>query len=63
VSFTKNLAKCGDFLFRKRKVMVFGKFEYQSGGFMLLTRSNVSSNLDLALQIITGTQTSVATTK
>jgi hypothetical protein len=33
----KNLAKSGDFLSRKRKVMVHGKFHHQSGGYMLLT--------------------------
>jgi hypothetical protein len=36
----KNFEKCGGFLFRKHKVVVFGKFNTKSGGFMLLTRCN-----------------------
>jgi hypothetical protein len=34
----KSLAKSGGFFSRKRKVVVYGKFQHQSGGFMLLTR-------------------------
>jgi hypothetical protein len=30
-------AKCGGFLSKKHKVVAFGKFEFKSGGFMLLT--------------------------
>jgi hypothetical protein len=37
----KKLAKCGDFLSRKRKMVVHGKFHHQSGGFMLLTRLHI----------------------
>jgi hypothetical protein len=33
----KNFEKCGGFLFRKCKVVIFGKFGIKSGGFMLLT--------------------------
>jgi hypothetical protein len=33
----KNLAKSGDFLSRKHKMVVFSKFCSKSGGFMLLT--------------------------
>jgi hypothetical protein len=36
----KNLAKSGGFLSRKQKMVVYGKFHRQSGGFMLLTLIN-----------------------
>jgi hypothetical protein len=45
VSFSKNIVKCGGFLPRKRKVVVFGKFELKSGGFMLLTLSNIITSM------------------
>jgi hypothetical protein len=37
-AFGKNLAKSDGFLSRERKVVVFGEFPSQSGGFMPLTR-------------------------
>jgi hypothetical protein len=35
VFFAKNFEKCGGFLFRKRKVVAFDKFDTKYGGFML----------------------------
>jgi hypothetical protein len=36
----KNQLKCGGFLSRKPKVVVFRKFRHQCGGFMLFTHGN-----------------------
>jgi hypothetical protein len=41
----KNFEKCGGFLFRKCKVVVFGKFGIKSGGFMLLTPAICNMNV------------------